>query len=451
MTSVNPDEGRIAAATEAMRLLQRENELHEEAREAFGREWERRARVADLDADLVSYTGSPSALSVEIADFISIRNSETVGLEYYAYDHTAEVHVEISQEDAAARAGFLGVDVLEDLELPLKHAFHAARPYWEDARSVREAAMRSAAESVAEEPAVGSGAVEREDQIPVQEWTVTPERAQGTWIETTTRLRTLADTGQYTAVRNAIREMDSYLGDYVSGGTPPGSFDEEYLYMDALNREAVPLASEAPPTVLAEMRARGQRVPDFPDPEKVAEATGVQPMQAGEVERALTEPGKSPTPRSNEAVVFAREWHAATRGFDNGLVVSYDVPDAPGQALVERLDGDPNAYVSAMRGGPGEIVLTDVVGNEIEDSAFQERLELSDEGAAAVMSGLTNGLEAANELRTGGTYAAERMEAVPVADSVEDVTEQLRREVRAEPMPLHQMPSSGAAGTPGIS
>lgn len=174
-------------------------------------------------------------------------------------------------------------------------------------------------------------------------------------------------------------------------------------------------------------------------------------MQASEVERALTEPGKSPTPRSNEAVVFAREWHAATRGFDGGLVVSYDVPDAPGQALVERLNGDPNAYVSAMRGGPGEIVLTDVVGNELEDSAFQERLVLSDEGAAAVMSGLTNGLDAANELRTGGTYAAERMEAVPVADSVEDVTEQLRREVRAEPMPLYQMPSSGAAGAPGIS
>src|SRR5699024_346850 len=144
-----------------------------------------------------------------------------------------------------------------------------------------------------------------------QEWTVTPEQAQATWIETTTRLRTLIDTGQYTAARNEIREMDSYLHNYTSGGTPPGSVEDEYLYGDALNRTTVPLPSVASSMVLRDIRARGELVPDFPDAKHVAATTGVHGLHVSELQRSLTQPGKSPTPRTHESVAFAGAWRAA--------------------------------------------------------------------------------------------------------------------------------------------
>ena len=237
------------------------------------------------------------------------------------------------------------------------------------------------------------------DELDEDEWTVTPERALGAWIETTTRLRTLIDTEQYTALRNAIRETDSYLHDYTSGGMPPGSFEEEDLYLDALNRAAVPMPSSAPEQVLTEMRERGERVPDFPDPSEVARTSDVRGLHVTELQRALTRPGKSPTPRTHESVAFAGAWRAAMKNGDEDLVVSYDLRDAPGQALVERLDGNLDSYVSVMRAGPNEIILNDATGNRIEESEVGDRLGLDEQGVATVMTGLREGLEAAENLR----------------------------------------------------
>lgn len=244
------------------------------------------------------------------------------------------------------------------------------------------------------------------DELDEDEWTVTPERALGAWIETTTRLRTLIDTEQYTALRNAIRETDSYLHDYTSGGTPPGSFEEEDLYLDALNRATVPIPSSAPEQVLTEMRARGERVPDFPDPKEVASTSDVRGLHVSELQRALTRPGKSPTPRTHESVVFARAWRASTKQLDEDLVVSYDVPDAPGQALVERLDGNLDSYVSAMRTGRNEVTLNDAIGNEVERAELGERLGLDESGVVTVMTGLVEGLEAAENMRHAPTDSA---------------------------------------------
>lgn len=232
-----------------------------------------------------------------------------------------------------------------------------------------------------------------------QEWTVTPEQAQATWIETTTRLRTLIDTGQYTAARNEIREMDSYLHNYTSGGTPPDSVEDEYLYGDALNRTTVPLPSVASSMVLRDIRARGELVPDFPDAKHVAATTGVHGLHVSELQRALTQPGKSPTPRTHESVAFAGAWRAATKNLGEDLVVSYDLPNAPGQALVERLDGNLDSYVSVMRTGQREVILDDVIGNRIEPAELGQRLGLDEEGANTVMTGLVEALEAAENMR----------------------------------------------------
>lgn len=430
------------AVTERVELMQREHDLHKMARDAFEREWARAASEARLDPSLVTYDGSPAHLSAELTDFISVRNSEVDGLEYWRYSDD-NGYEQISQDEAARAAG-IDIPDLEDAAITISTAFHAARDFWDDARSVRQAADHLAVEAaspgrqeVVAEPvddvlaavararlgvrrgiadfsdvrpdvadslrradralssAVESLRPERDEGLDVGEWTVSPERAQGVWIETTTQLRTLIDTEQYTAVRNSIRETNSYLLDYVSGETQPGLVEEEDLYLDALNRATVPLPSAMPEQVLAEIRNRGELVPDFPDPAEVAEATGVRGLHVSELQRALTRPGKSPTPRTHESVLFAGAWRAATKHLDEGLVVSYDVPDAPGQALVERLDGNLDSYVSAIRTGRNEIILNDATGTEIDRTEVGGRLGLDEDGVAAVMTGLTDGLEAA--------------------------------------------------------
>ena len=440
------------AASEAVDLLQQEHELHKMARHAFEHEWERTAREARVRPDLVSYDGSPAYLAVELADFISVRNSQGDELEYWR--HTEDGGYEEISQATAARAAGLDVATLEGADLPLRAAFHAAWDFWDEARSVRRAAEQAAARSVVEARAAGpAGAgpepidrvlaavaqarlstrrviAEMSDERPEeasamlradraltnaietlrpdaeedpgqeqQEWTVTPEQAQATWIETTTRLRTLIDTGQYTAARNEIREMDSYLHNYTSGGTPPDSVEDEYLYGDALNRTTVPLPSVASSMVLRDIRARGELVPDFPDAKHVAATTGVHGLHVSELQRALTQPGKSPTPRTHESVAFAGAWRAATKNLGEDLVVSYDLPNAPGQALVERLDGNLDSYVSVMRTGQREVILDDVIGNRIEPAELGQRLGLDEEGANTVMTGLVEALEAAENMR----------------------------------------------------
>ena len=486
------------AASEAVDLLQQEHELHKMARHAFEHEWERTAREARVRPDLVSYDGSPAHLAVEITDFISVRNSQVDGLEYWRYSDDAG-YEEISRAAAARAAGVDATD-LEDAERPLKTAFHAAWDFWDEARSVRRAAEQAAARSVVEARAAGpAGAgpepidrvlaavaqarlstrrviAEISDQRPEeasamrradraltnaietlrpdaeedpgqeqQEWTVTPEQAQATWIETTTRLRTLIDTEQYTALRNAIRETDSYLHDYTSGGTPPGSFEEEYLYLDALNRATVPIPSSAPEQVLTEMRARGERVPDFPDPKEVASTTDVRGLHVSELQRALTRPGKSPTPRTHESVVFARAWRAATKQLDEDLVVSYDVPDAPGQALVERLDGNLDSYVSAMRTGRNEITLNDAIGNEVERDELGERLGLDESGVVTVMTGLVEGLEAAENMRHAPTDSAGPTAApTSIAQSARQASTGSADPLRSAHLPPHSPTSTNS-------
>lgn len=488
-TPNEPGNGRVE-------LMQREHDLHKMARDAFEREWAREAREAAVDPDLVSYDGSPAHLAVEITDFISVRNSQVDGLEYWRYSDDAG-YEEISRAAAARAAGVDATD-LEDAERPLKTAFHAAWDFWDDARSVRWAADRLAVESAStgprqdvavpvdgalaavaqarlsvrrgitdfgsERPEVAedlrradralSSAVETlrpeqdddmDEDMDEDEWTVTPERALGAWIETTTRLRTLIDTEQYTALRNAIRETDSYLHDYTSGGTPPGSFEEEYLYLDALNRATVPIPSSAPEQVLTEMRARGERVPDFPDPKEVASTTDVRGLHVSELQRALTRPGKSPTPRTHESVVFARAWRAATKQLDEDLVVSYDVPDAPGQALVERLDGNLDSYVSAMRTGRNEITLNDAIGNEVERDELGERLGLDESGVVTVMTGLVEGLEAAENMRHAPTDSAGPTAApTSIAQSARQASTGSADPLRSAHLPPHSPTSTNS-------
>src|SRR5699024_4410895 len=185
----------------------------------------------------------------------------------------------------------------------------------------------------------------------------------------------------------------------TSGGTPPGSVEDEYLYGDALNRTTVPLPSVASSMVLRDIRARGELVPDFPDAKHVAATTGVHGLHVSELQRALTQPGKSPTPRTHESVAFAGAWRAATKNLGEDLVVSYDLPNAPGQALVERLDGNLDSYVSVMRTGQREVILDDVIGNRIEPAELGQRLGLDEEGANTVMTGLVEALEAAENMR----------------------------------------------------
>lgn len=486
MTEPTPND----SVTELAELMQREHDLHRMARDAFEREWARAAGEARLDPSLVTYDGSPAHLAAELNDFISVRNSQVDGLEYWRYSDD-NGYEEISQAEAARAAG-IGIPDLDYAAAPLKTAFHAAWDFWGDARSVRWAANRLAAETEStgpqeteprpvdgalaavarartsvrrgiadfgdERPEVAedlrradralSSAVEalRPEQddgraeLDEDEWTVTPERALGAWIETTTRLRTLIDTGQYTALRNAIRETDSYLHDYTSGGMPPGSFEEEYLYLDALNRAAVPVPSSAPEQVLTEMRARGERVPDFPDPSEVAKSTAVRGLHVTELQRALTRPGKSPTPRTHESVAFAGAWRAATKQLDDDLVVSYDLPDAPGQALVERLDGNLDSYVSVMRTVPNEIILNDAIGNRIEESEVGDRLSLDEQGVATVVTGLSDGMEAAENLRQAPA-------AGPTADSTPDHAARNERQGPTDPLTSAHLPPHSPTST----
>lgn len=278
----------------------------------------------------------------------------------------------------------------------------------------------------------------------------------GAWIETTASLRTPIDTEQFTAVRNAIREMDSYLGDYVSGGMPPGSYEEEYLYLDALSRATVPVESSAPATVLEELRAQGEKLPDFLDPAEVTATSGVRSLHMSEVKRALTQPGKSPTPRTHEAVRFAQAWHEATKALDAGLLVSYGVTDAPGQALVERLDGNLDSYVTAMRTGPRAVILNDATGNRLERSDLEQRLGLDGAGAATVMTGLREALEAAVTMRQAPSNGPGHTGPALVTDSVEDYAVQTKRAPAAgiaDPLSVAQMPPQGppSASTPSWS
>ena len=232
------------------------------------------------------------------------------------------------------------------------------------------------------------------------DWTITPERAIGAWIETTTRMRTLIDSGQFTAARMMIRELDDQLHDATEGGTMSGG-EEDALYLDALDRSAIPHDTAVPGRVLEQLRADGIRVPDFPQPDHVQQSHGIHALTSTEIRRALTEPGKSPTPRTHEALVFARAWSQATKDVETDLVVSYDIPGAPRQALVERLDGTPDAYVNVMRTGPGQVVLTDSIGNEHEPDVLAERLGLDPSTAEQVLTGLRDGLDAAEDLRDG--------------------------------------------------
>lgn len=248
------------------------------------------------------------------------------------------------------------------------------------------------------------------------DWAVTPDRATGSWIETTTRMRTLIETGQYTAARMMIRELDDQLRDATEGGVPPGAGEEDGLYLDALDRSAIPHETAVPGQVLEQLREDGIRVPDFPQPGDMQQSHGIHALTSTEIRRALTEPGKSPTPRTHEALVFARAWNQATKDLDTDLVVSYDIPGAPRQALVERLDGTPDAYVNVMRTGPGQVVLTDSIGNEYEPDALTDRLGLDPSTADQVLTGLRDGLDAAEDLRAGPAISSHTPAATAKAE-----------------------------------
>ncbi|GAB4097633.1 hypothetical protein GCM10028787_31080 [Brachybacterium horti] len=391
------------------------------AQQAFTEQWAAQAKEAGLEEMIEEVAFSPSDLErpLQIGDRIgAFEAPEQDALEFVTWDEAGELNVGMG-----IAADILGTtDVqLEAMEPLLVNALHAAAPH-------RAAALIAHAEAL-----IPATAADEEE-----EWTVTPERALGAWIETTAHLHTLLDTGQYTAVRNAVRESDSYLHGFTSGGTPPGSYEEEYLYLDALNRAVVPVPSEAPAEVLRSLRHQGFRVPDFPTPAKVQETNGVSGLNESAVQRALTQPGKSPTPRTYEAVRFAGAWREAMKGFDEGLVVSYDIPNAPGQALVERLDGNLDSYVSAMWSSADGLILDDTIGNRIEPDALQERLGISEGGVSRVMSGLEAALEAAQ----GGREApAESERRVAPSTSLTD------------PHAVAQLPPQGptSAGTPSWS
>lgn len=328
--------------------------------------------------------------------------------------------------DPAARQ--IVIDEVEWLDAAYVGTGHApTTPWgtqWSDVLELRDrllAGVDQHADALADyiaENRIQASSVESDDA----EWAVTPDRAIGSWIETTTRMRTLIDTVQYTAARMMIRELDDQLHDATEGGVPPGAGEEDGLYLDALDRSAIPHETAVPGQVLEQLRADGIRVPDFPQPDHVQQSHGIHALTSTEIRRALTEPGKSPTPRTHEALVFARAWSQATTDLDTDLVVSYDITGAPRQALVERLDGTPDAYVNAMRTGPGQVVLTDSIGNEHEPDVLTDRLGLEPGAAEQVLTGLRDGLDAAEDLRDGPMISSQAPAAKAEQSTPTDAT-----------------------------
>ncbi|MGO1312533.1 MAG: hypothetical protein ACTIMA_13365 [Brachybacterium tyrofermentans] len=282
-----------------------------------------------------------------------------------------------------------------------------------------------------------------------EEWTVTPEQMLGKWVETVATVRTLVLHGDYAGVRKMVREADTYLDDVGLDVEADG------LYLDVVTRAAIPTGNPPTESLLDLTRRLGAKVPDLPSPVEAAAITGVSALPVTGVERALRHAGRMPMPRTAEAVEFTKAFRAETGHNATVLLASYNVPGAPGQALVERLDGSPHSYVSAMRTGAYSVVLNDVLGNQIEPEEVPERLGIEPAEAQRVIRGLENGLEAAEkelhpeEPQTGGVkqMSTAELDRIPVADSPEDVT----NPSSANPLDSgwHPQPSDAAAGGPG--
>lgn len=209
------------------------------------------------------------------------------------------------------------------------------------------------------------------------DWEVSPERARAAWVETITQIRTLAGTGQYGRVRALVRETDAYVEGFDAGYDPASALDEDGLYLDAVRRAAIPVGDPPVQGVVETVRAMGARVPDVPTARDVMAHTGTLPLSSLEVAHAfgVGDPGAQPV--------------GGVAG--SPVMIAYDPPARPDQALVERLDGNLRAYAYVM--GVGEEGRTmDVLGNELELEDVADRLGLSSRSTQALIAGVSENL-----------------------------------------------------------
>ena len=243
---------------------------------------------------------------------------------------------------------------------------------------------------------------ERRQQGTEADWTVTPAQAIAAWVRTTTHLDTLISTGNLVAARENVREGDAYLKMFDLGEVPPGDYEEDGYFLQALERAAVPIDSPVPERVLEQLRDFGATLPDFPDATDAARVTGVRGLDHYQVRQILTEPGNPATPDTAPGRAFTATWEDATGDLDVALNVAYDRPGAPGQVLLERLGGENvDAYVNVMFPADGALEMTDVLGDQLSDDVLTERLNLSDEQAATITDALRDSAAAAARANTG--------------------------------------------------
>lgn len=229
-------------------------------------------------------------------------------------------------------------------------------------------------------------------------WDVTPEQAMGAWVEATTQIRTLVRAEQLQAVRTDMRTIEASLRDIVSGGVPPADIDPTYAYLDAVHGSVMLPQSELPEQTVDILHELGHKVPSLPVADEVSSTMGVRALGSHELETPMLRAGASPTRRTAESIAFARAWRSAANGMTTPVLIAHDTRHAPQQALVERLSLSRDSYVHAIRGDDGAVILTDVIGNQIDPSDLGTRLGLDDADARRVMDGLEAGLEAAAEV-----------------------------------------------------
>ncbi|MGP5132026.1 hypothetical protein [Brachybacterium tyrofermentans] len=452
---------RFEVPTEEMvvRLEARMGRLDESARQAFNDTWWMAADSGLLDRSEVRYSGGPFGLTAHIGDRVAISHTPGETTEPFSYalvdervdgDLVQQTSRQIDPDTAAREAGMSIQYLLAQIEPKVQNALQAARPAYDEARALGERIQELLD---VEEAAALSTDLEVEDEAP--EWEVTPEQMQGKWVETVSTVRAHMEHGNYAAVRSLVRDADIYLEEHATTGVVMSDAEGDGVFLDAVTRAALPVGEPRVEEVVEQLQRLGVKKPDLPSPAEFAAITGVYALSESDLQTALSVPGKMPMPRTAESVAFVKEFRATTAENTVSLLASYNVPGAPGQALVERLDGSPHSYVSAMRTGAYSVVLNDVLGNQIEPEEVPERLGIEPAEAQRVIRGLENGLEAAEkelhpeEPQTGGVkqMSTAELDRIPVADSPEDVT----NPSSANPLDSgwHPQPSDAAAGGPG--
>lgn len=115
-----------------------------------------------------------------------------------------------------------------------------------------------------------------------------PERVTADWTQTTVMVNAYLEADRPDLVRDWIATLDENLSDFAEGGTPPGSDELASVYHDAVAREAIPYGQA--PITAAEVRQElaniGIDVAPL-DVDQIRERTGINPVNAGVLTRAL--------------------------------------------------------------------------------------------------------------------------------------------------------------------